>query len=78
MVGSLASRGSQLTCVTPLMLHKMLPQALNGCLVPLAPPAPLALLPLPALRCQLTPMMLLTRLLLLPGLGCPWMRRGVW
>ena len=30
--------------------------------------------PSPGISVQLTPMMLLTRLLLLPGLGCPWRR----
>ena len=40
VVGSLASRGSKLTRVTPLMLHQLLPQVLSGCLVPLAPRAP--------------------------------------
>ena len=45
----LASRGKHLTCETQLTLHKQLPPALNNCLVHLAPPVPIAVLPLLAL-----------------------------
>ena len=47
VIGSLASCGKRPTCGTQLPLHKQLPPALANRRVPLAPPAPTAVLPSP-------------------------------